>query len=60
MTKGQEEGVASVDGMIEADDVAEITMQEMKNGKFLVTPHTSVLEYVKRKGTDRDRWIKGM
>ena len=27
---------------------------------FLVTPHEEVLEYVKRKGNDRDRWIEGM
>ena len=32
----------------------------IEKDRFLVTPHSEVLEYVKRKGTDRDRWISGM
>ena len=36
-------------------------LTELKeNERFLVTPHTEVLEYVSRKGNDRDRWISGM
>jgi hypothetical protein len=30
MTKDHEDGVASVDGMMEADDVAEISFKEMQ------------------------------
>ena len=53
-------GVAGVDGLIEesvaADDVRDAIEKEI----LLVTPHAEVLEYVSRKGNDRDRWISGM
>ena len=32
----------------------------IKKERFLVTPHEEVLEYIKRKTTDYDRWITGM
>jgi len=53
-------GVAGVDGMIEADVAAEDVMDAIEKERFLVTPHAEVLEYVSRKGNDRDRWISGM
>ena len=53
-------GVAGVDGMMEADVVAAEVLKAIEEEKFLVTPHIEVLEYVKRKGNDRDRWISGM
>ena len=53
-------GVAGVDGMIEADVVAKDVLNAIEEERFLVTPHDEVLEYVKRNGNDRDRWIAGM
>ena len=53
-------GVAGVDGMMEADVVAKDVLNAIEEERFLVTPHDEVLEYVKRKGNDRDRWITGM
>ena len=53
-------GVAGVDGMIEADVAAEDVLDAIEKERFLVTPHAEVLEYVSRKGNDRDRWISGM
>ena len=53
-------GVAGVDGMMEADIVAKDVLNAIEEERFLVTPHSEVLEYVKRKGNDRDRWISGM
>ena len=53
-------GVAGVDGMIEPNVAAEDVIDAIKNDRFLVTPHEEVLEYVKRKASDRDRWIYGM
>ena len=53
-------GVAGVDGMIEADEAAADVLDAIENERFLVTPHAEVLEYVSRKGNDRDRWITGM
>jgi NAD(P)-dependent dehydrogenase (short-subunit alcohol dehydrogenase family) len=53
-------GVAGVDGMLEPDAVAEEVLHAIQTETFLVTPHAEVLEYVKRKANDRDRWITGM
>ena len=53
-------GVAGVDGMIEADVAAKDVIDAIEKERFLVTPHAEVLEYVSRKGNDRDRWISGM
>ena len=53
-------GVAGIDGMIEPEEAAEDVLDAIEKDRFLVTPHAEVLEYVKRKGTDRDRWIIGM
>ena len=53
-------GVAGVDGMIEADEAAADVLDAIEKERFLVTPHAEDLEYVSRKGNDRDRWITGM
>jgi NAD(P)-dependent dehydrogenase (short-subunit alcohol dehydrogenase family) len=53
-------GVAGVDGMIEASVAADDVLDAIEKERFLVTPHAEVLEYVSRKGNDRDRWISGM
>ena len=60
MTAGQEDAVASVDGMIEADEVAECVVATMEREEFLILPHPVVREYVKRKAADPDRWLRGM
>ena len=53
-------GVAGIDGMIEPEEAAADVLNAIEKDRFLVTPHPEVLEYIKRKGTDRDRWISGM
>ncbi|MEQ8485677.1 MAG: SDR family oxidoreductase [Pseudomonadales bacterium] len=53
-------GVAGVDGMIEPDEVADCVVQALRDETFLVLPHPTVAEYIKRKTSDYDRWIKGM
>jgi len=60
MTAGQEDGVASVDGMIEAEEVADCVVATMEREEFLILPHPEVREYVKRKAADPDRWLRGM
>jgi hypothetical protein len=45
---------------MEADVVAKDVLNAIEEERFLVTPHQEVLEYVQRKGNDRDRWISGM
>lgn len=60
MTAGNEDGVASVDGMIEPEDVAESCIRAIEEETFLVLPHPEVLEYMRKKTADYDRWIGGM
>lgn len=60
MTQGHEEGVASIDGMLEPKDVAEACMQAIKAETFLVLPHPEVLQYMQYKTADYDRWLGGM
>lgn len=60
MTAGHEDSVASVDGMIEADQVADDVLAAMAVEDFLILPHTEVAEYIQRKAGDYNRWLGGM
>ena len=52
--------VASGDGTLEPEDVAQVITEAMAAERFHILPHPEVAEYVQRKGTDVDRWIGGM
>lgn len=62
MTAGgrEDRSAAAVDGMLEASDVAEAVVAGMAEERFLIFPHDTVYEYMRRKTDDRDRWLKGM
>ena len=60
MTAGREGLVASVDGMIEPEELAECVIEVMDREDFLILPHEIVLEYMRRKTNDYDRWLRGM
>ena len=60
MTADDPNGVASVDGMIEPEEVSEIVIAALKHESFLILPHPKVLDYMQRKTGDYDRWIGGM
>jgi NAD(P)-dependent dehydrogenase (short-subunit alcohol dehydrogenase family) len=60
MTAGNEQGVASVDGMLEPEQVADAVVEALDEERFLVLPHPEVAEYLRRKATDYDRWLRGM
>ncbi|MBF96809.1 MAG: 3-oxoacyl-[acyl-carrier-protein] reductase FabG [Alphaproteobacteria bacterium MarineAlpha9_Bin4] len=53
-------GVAGINGMLEANQVAVIALDQMVLGKFLITPHEIVKKYIKIKADDTDKWIIGM
>ena len=53
-------GVAGINGMLEASEVANFTLDKMSQGKFLITPHEVVNKYIKIKAEDPDKWIIGM
>ena len=55
-----EGGVASGDGVLQPDDVADLCIETIRDERFLVLPHPEVATYVERKATDRDRWLAGM
>lgn len=60
MTKGKEDSVASIDGMLEPEPVAEACLKAIEEETFLVLPHPEVLDYMRRKTENYDRWIGGM
>jgi len=45
---------------IEPDEVAEAVIKGLEAEQFLITPHPKVLEYIRRKTSDYDRWLGGM
>ncbi|WP_278921610.1 MULTISPECIES: SDR family oxidoreductase [Pseudophaeobacter] len=60
MTKGFEESVASVDGMLEPETVADFCVDAIENNEFLVLPHPQVKDYMQAKTANYGRWITGM
>jgi NAD(P)-dependent dehydrogenase (short-subunit alcohol dehydrogenase family) len=60
MTRGHEEGVAAMDGMLEPEPVAEACVAAIRAETFLVLPHAEVLGYMRKKTENYDRWIGGM
>ena len=53
-------GAASGDGVLEADQVAEVACDAVETGRFLVLPHSEVATYLARKTDDIERWLDGM
>ncbi|MEO0981700.1 MAG: SDR family oxidoreductase [Pseudomonadota bacterium] len=60
MTAGNEDGVASIDGMMEPPEVAEACVRAIEEETFLVLPHKEVLQYMRNKTDNYDKWIGGM
>ena len=59
LTSG-EGSVATVDGVMEPDQVADAVIEALDAERFLVLPHPEVAEYIRRKGEDPERWLAGM
>jgi NAD(P)-dependent dehydrogenase (short-subunit alcohol dehydrogenase family) len=53
-------GSAGIDGALSAEEVAGEIVKVMDAEKFLVLPHPTVLQYMRNKTADYDRWIGGM
>ncbi len=60
MTERNPDGVASIDGMMEPETVAEACVKAIEAEDFLILPHPEVLDYMRRKTADYGRWIGGM
>ena len=59
MYKG-EGGSAGVDGALSVEQVCDEIVRVMHDEKFLILPHPQVLEYMRAKTTNYDRWLGGM
>ena len=53
-------GTFLLEGALEPDQVADAVVKGIEAESFLILPHPEVLEYMKRKTGDYDRWLKGM
>ncbi|EEE36251.1 oxidoreductase, short chain dehydrogenase/reductase family [Rhodobacteraceae bacterium KLH11] len=60
MIRGHETSVAAIDGILEPDDVAQACVEALAEQRFLILPHPQVLDYMRLKTSDYDRWISGM
>lgn len=48
------------DGLLSADAVAQVVMQGLAAGDFLILPHPQVREFMRRRGQDHGRWLQAM
>lgn len=60
MTRGHEDHVAAIDGMMEPEPVAQCCVEAIRDETFLILPHAQVRDYMQAKTTNYDRWIGGM
>lgn len=51
---------AGGDGILEPNDVANMCLDAVRDGRFWVLPHPEVATYAQRKADDIDRWLGGM
>lgn len=51
---------AALHGVLTADTVAHCALDGLKDGRFLILPHPQVLDDMRRKSEDYDRWLAGM
>lgn len=53
-------GGADFDGILTPEQVADIVVEGIADGRFLIAPHPEAVEYFRGKAADYDRWIGGM
>lgn len=53
-------GGNEVDGILQAEDVADIIIDQALAGRFMILTHPKVSDYIQRKAGNYDRWIGGM
>jgi NAD(P)-dependent dehydrogenase (short-subunit alcohol dehydrogenase family) len=55
-----EESSAGIDGALSAEQVAGEIVRAMADERFLILPHPQVLDYMRAKTANYDRWLGGM
>lgn len=53
-------GSAEVDGMLQPSQVAECVVNALRDETFLILPHPEVLDYLRGKTANYDKWLGGM
>ncbi|HEX7249973.1 MAG TPA: SDR family oxidoreductase [Burkholderiales bacterium] len=53
-------GSAGVDGALTVEQAMDAVVKTIREEKFLILPHPTVLEYMRHKTADYDRWLGGM
>lgn len=46
--------------MLTTDEVATAVLDAIADERFLILPHAEVLDMYRHKGSDYDRWLRGM
>ena len=46
--------------MLEPEAVADVVVEGLRDGRFLILPHPEVLDFFRFKAGDYDRWLSGM
>jgi NAD(P)-dependent dehydrogenase (short-subunit alcohol dehydrogenase family) len=49
-----------LEGALTPEEVADATVQGLRDERFLILPHPEVASYFQRKAADYDRWLRGM
>ncbi len=57
---GEASAAAAGDGLMEPERLTDFVIEGLRDESFLILPHPQVLEYMRRKTADYDRWIGGM
>ncbi len=52
--------VRTAGDVVEPEAVAQLIVEAIGDGRFLVLPHPEVLTFFQRKGADYERWLSGM
>ena len=53
-------GAFLLDSAIEPEEVAEPAVQAIAEERFLILPHPEVAQYIQRKASDYERWLRSM
>ena len=52
--------VKAAGNVLEPEQVADLVVEAVGDERFLILPHPEVLDFLRHKGSDYDRWIRGM